>query len=1538
MALANITVTANTPNVSVSAGTTNVSVSQTLSNITVGTATGIATSEIRSALSNTSPILYDSSTGVFSFDNTAILNATVVDNGSLSGNITLDLDAGRIHKVALGLGNITGITLDNITSGAAATLIFTQDAGGGVALDTTTHASNWTSWDFANDFKTFDDNPLNWTVMNLFYDGSKIYASLVTDSAGNITNAELANSNVIINGVTIDLGSSGNISANMDLTQFSVTTNTPSGNGALSYSNTTGVFTFTPADTSSGGIDLTALSVTTNSPSGNGALSYNNTSGVFTFTPSDVPDTTDELTEGATNLYFTDARANTVIGTNTTDNLTEGSTNLYYTDSRFDTRLATKTTDDLTEGSTNLYYTTTRANSAISTYFGDSGNFPFSFAGNLSVSGNVDVAGNLNYENVTDLYVTDQKITLNANAATDATVEIIANRPVAGANTVLRWNETDDKWQFSNDGSTYNDILTNAQAQAYIQESGLTMTADITSSNLIGTTANLDLNSSTAVDNLYGFKWVNAVNKFISSPDAGTTAPDYLFTIEKESTDLEAIRSTIARSGAFGWKERYEKAEGTLASPTALGNYDETWQAQHYGHDGTNGYGGPDGNASMGFHVFQDAQTASVSANIVPMAYEIYGGLNGAIQGTFNSSFMSIHSDGKIVFNDTGGVRGFNTKTGTANISRDGSIVSAADITSRANIVAEANINAAGGTLTGVLTSNSNIAITDAFFEGDLDGAVVIDVYNNTGVTLIKGEAVYLTGGNQGDNPNVALADNSVASQMPAIGIVRESISATAVGQVVTSGEINLALHGLTPGADLFVGTGGGITENPPTGESGLIQKIGKVVGPNHILIQGAFRSNQVSNLNDGNFFIGNAANQATTASFSSEANTAIAANLAALTSVISSTSNITTTANVSGNYILGNGSALTGISTNAFDQILVSGQSNIDASGATALTFAESGDITITTDAGTGTVTIGGTASAYGNTQVNNFLVNEGVSDGFKINSDEGFITIQANHASNTATAGNDFARFRSRGTIASASAVQDGDTIALSRFFGYDGDSYEDSFHSNVYVDGTVSDGDVPMGMKFAPVGVIANPPAAIDMRANSEIKFAGGNASISSTGVLTTAGNITTTANISGGYILGNGSGLTGLTTSLLSDFSSASNSAIAANLAALTSVISTTSNVQINSETDISGLKGLTFDTSTNNLGLGTATPGAALHIRGTSNEAQIFMTEYNGTSSAGPDLRTFRAGGTEASPTVTPKSDRIWEQFHYTYDGVGTSGDGISTGFQTAFAEQIITDPVVDHTANTVPVFHQFYTYLDGDATTTPHALMRMRSNGDIQFNAGSAFSYTTAANTVISNAGEITTAGNISGNYILGNGSALTGIATDTFNQILVSGEANVDASGPTSLTLVPSGAITINTDAANNTVTIGGSGGSYGDSNVTSLLEGNTVTTNIVIQGYIESNDDVKAANAVFTDNIYSYTPGGTFTMNAVRVTDFKANDPLNIDSTANSNLSGGVYAAPFTGAIVYVTGDRHGARGAPAYFDGTSWRYFSDDANVTI
>ena len=74
-----------------------------------------------------------------------------------------------------------------------------------------------------------------------------------------------------------------------------------------------------------------------------------------------------------------------------TDALSEGSTNLYYTDARWDTKMAAADTGDLSEGS-NLYYTDARARSAVSAgdgldYVSGSGVFSL----DLKVSGGLQI-------------------------------------------------------------------------------------------------------------------------------------------------------------------------------------------------------------------------------------------------------------------------------------------------------------------------------------------------------------------------------------------------------------------------------------------------------------------------------------------------------------------------------------------------------------------------------------------------------------------------------------------------------------------------------------------------------------------------------------------------------------------------------------------------------------------------------------------------------------------------------------------------------------------------------------------------------------------------------------------------------------------------------------------------------------------------------------------------------------------------------------------------------------------------------------------
>ncbi len=85
---------------------------------------------------------------------------------------------------------------------------------------------------------------------------------------------------------------------------------------------------------------------------------------------------TDDVTEGTSNLYFTNSRWDARLAAKTTDNLNEGSTNKYFSNTLARNALAAGTglsynsstgtfslntsTDNVTEGSTNLYYTSTR--------------------------------------------------------------------------------------------------------------------------------------------------------------------------------------------------------------------------------------------------------------------------------------------------------------------------------------------------------------------------------------------------------------------------------------------------------------------------------------------------------------------------------------------------------------------------------------------------------------------------------------------------------------------------------------------------------------------------------------------------------------------------------------------------------------------------------------------------------------------------------------------------------------------------------------------------------------------------------------------------------------------------------------------------------------------------------------------------------------------------------------------------------------------------------------------------------------------------
>jgi len=82
-------------------------------------------------------------------------------------------------------------------------------------------------------------------------------------------------------------------------------------------------------------------------------------------------------------------------------------------------------------------------------------------SGNLIISGNLTVSGTTTTVNTETINLADNIITLNSNEAgtpsENAGIEVERG---TSDNVALRWNETSDKWQLTEDGSAYEEIQT----------------------------------------------------------------------------------------------------------------------------------------------------------------------------------------------------------------------------------------------------------------------------------------------------------------------------------------------------------------------------------------------------------------------------------------------------------------------------------------------------------------------------------------------------------------------------------------------------------------------------------------------------------------------------------------------------------------------------------------------------------------------------------------------------------------------------------------------------------------------------------------------------------------------------------------------------------------------------------------------------------------------------------------------------------------------------------------------------------------------
>jgi len=121
---------------------------------------------------------------------------------------------------------------------------------------------------------------------------------------------------------------------------------------------------------------------------------------------------------------------------------------------------------------------------------------------NMIVSGNLTVQGTTTSIDSATLSIADNVITLNSDVATGSPTENagIEVRRGASPTVALRWNETTDKWQTTNDGTTYYDVIT-TNSQVAITEAAIitAVGADGAAGAVLSTNGSGDLSFVTSV-------------------------------------------------------------------------------------------------------------------------------------------------------------------------------------------------------------------------------------------------------------------------------------------------------------------------------------------------------------------------------------------------------------------------------------------------------------------------------------------------------------------------------------------------------------------------------------------------------------------------------------------------------------------------------------------------------------------------------------------------------------------------------------------------------------------------------------------------------------------------------------------------------------------------------------------------------------------------------------------------------------------------------------------------------------------------------
>jgi len=115
---------------------------------------------------------------------------------------------------------------------------------------------------------------------------------------------------------------------------------------------------------------------------------------------------------------------------------------------------------------------------------------------NLTVTGNLTVSGTTTTVNTETVTINDNIIVLNNNSASEPTENAgIEVERGDVTNVALRWNESSDRWELTNDGTTYANIVTSSSTDTLTSK---TLTSPVINTSITTGSSSVDLFTSTA--------------------------------------------------------------------------------------------------------------------------------------------------------------------------------------------------------------------------------------------------------------------------------------------------------------------------------------------------------------------------------------------------------------------------------------------------------------------------------------------------------------------------------------------------------------------------------------------------------------------------------------------------------------------------------------------------------------------------------------------------------------------------------------------------------------------------------------------------------------------------------------------------------------------------------------------------------------------------------------------------------------------------------------------------------------------------------